>query len=847
MQTIVKTFKGLYSQYNPITLTPNGACFAADDVVGDREGVISRRRGLNLYGNALSNPPSAIFEFQKKLIVLDGTTLKYDSDNLGTWSAWAGSFTPPSGWAMRSLEANNNFYFTTDVGVGKNDAFTNDPIRAGMGEGLDVQVVLLAAGGVGWFIKDGQVGYRILFGTTDANDNEHVGTPSFRVVLTNPAIGTNDNVTLTLTLHPELKTGDFYEVYRTPMSAGENVDPADEPKLIKRVVLTGTDITNGYATFTDTYDETYFGTRLYTNSSQEGISQANDRPPMCTSIATFKGHTFFANTTEPHQLEVQLISVATLVDNTSSITITGTSALTYTFSTAENQSARKFKRFTDPLVSENIEHTAMSLCKIINRDLSAEVFAFYISGLDDPPGKLLLKKRDLNSGAFHLTCNNATTSVVFMPVIPTSGSTLISSDWIMKNGLSRSKFEMPEAVPDDNFDRVGKDNAQILGLVALTESLLIFKEDGLFRLSGETDGASGSEFSVDEVDPTVIIQGPQTLVALNSLAYGYTTQGVTKNDPNTRNIVSRPLEPDLKKVELNANFKTLARGCAYESYRKYLLLTPLATTDTYCTAIWVYDYMTECWTRWLKPVNCALVKSDTNVLYMGHAVEPYVLKERKSYSTSNVDFVDETVTCTVTAVDTTTFEQETVSRITVTFNWSETPDLGWLFEQSYFSAKVRVVEELTATSFRLTLNKYNSHFVTGAATLSVSIPSYIEWADETAGNATTSKQFTKCFIYMENDYATQNYIGFLSDKQKVKVWSRAIVITRKRGWGSSPWGPSPWGDDYESGSTPLKINVPRSHQRCRTLKIFYKNQEAKDAFDILQMSLVARAYTDSKI
>ena len=90
-QTITKNAVGLYSQYNKLHALPPGALLQCENGVIDREGVISKRRGFKRYGTVLSNAPTALFEFQKTLVLQDGSTLKYDSNGSGTWSSWSGS------------------------------------------------------------------------------------------------------------------------------------------------------------------------------------------------------------------------------------------------------------------------------------------------------------------------------------------------------------------------------------------------------------------------------------------------------------------------------------------------------------------------------------------------------------------------------------------------------------------------------------------------------------------------------------------------------------------------------------------------------------------------------------
>jgi hypothetical protein len=104
--------------------------------------------------------------------------------------------------------------------------------------------------------------------------------------------------------------GDFIEVYRTDglETTVLSTDPGSTFKLIGKVALTSTDISNGNIIYTDKtiMSAPYFttsGRELYTNPYQEGSTQENRQPDVCRSIATFKGFTFYGNLTERAQYQ----------------------------------------------------------------------------------------------------------------------------------------------------------------------------------------------------------------------------------------------------------------------------------------------------------------------------------------------------------------------------------------------------------------------------------------------------------------------------------------------------------------------------------------------------------------
>jgi hypothetical protein len=66
------------------------------------------------------------------------------------------------------------------------------------------------------------------------------------------------------------------------------------------------DIYNTYVSFTDLQPDELLGADLYTNSTQQGILQSNDEPPLCRDMALYQNHMFYANTTGKHSASFRL-------------------------------------------------------------------------------------------------------------------------------------------------------------------------------------------------------------------------------------------------------------------------------------------------------------------------------------------------------------------------------------------------------------------------------------------------------------------------------------------------------------------------------------------------------------
>lgn len=84
----------------------------------------------------------------------------------------------------------------------------------------------------------------------------------------------------------------------------------------------------------------------------------------------------------------------------------------------EDDLLRQVLLSTSPSVGIAIEQTARSLVQVINRDTDSPVFAIYLSGSDDLPGKILLEAKTLEDLPFYISINDAALSGEFTPELP---------------------------------------------------------------------------------------------------------------------------------------------------------------------------------------------------------------------------------------------------------------------------------------------------------------------------------------------------------------------------------------------------------------------------------------------
>lgn len=130
-------------------------------------------------------------------------------------------------------------------------------------------------------------------------------------------------VDLTFTIPEDITTAHFYQIYRSALfsSSGastlDDIQPDDELRLVFEDNPTSSEIIARSVTFFDDIPETFRngGANLYTNAnSGEGIAQANTPPPLALDIASFKGSTFYANTSTLYNIQLALLTAVDLTN-----------------------------------------------------------------------------------------------------------------------------------------------------------------------------------------------------------------------------------------------------------------------------------------------------------------------------------------------------------------------------------------------------------------------------------------------------------------------------------------------------------------------------------------------------
>lgn len=798
-QKLILKIRGLNTNQNQLSEVPEGGLQVAKNMVIDKDSIGESRRGLKY----LALPPSSSIRvdrltgYQNKIIAhrSNNDSLAYYDSGTG-WTSYSGTYANPDDdfARMRFSQSSGNLYFTTSDGVYVLDNYAGPIYTTGMPQGLDGSGA--TSGASGFMDNNTQVAYRIVWGSKDSNNNLYLGAPSQRIIVANSSGGTRD-VSLTFTIPAGITTSDFYQVYRSPMSASSTTEPNDELQIVYENNPSGAEITAKSITLTDSTPTSLMGASLYTNASQEGLSEANYQPPLAVDICEYKGYMFFGGVQDIENLTINLLGTggtALVVDDT--ITI---NSIVYTAKATETVASAQFKVFTAGTPAQNIADTSLSLIKVINQYTSnTAIYAYYESGFGDLPGVIRLAKRILSANSFTVTVSRAAAWDI--------GTGESANDNYI-NGLMWSKNQQPEHVPYSHLEFVGSRNYAIRRIIALRDSLFILKDDGIFRLTG-----SGGSWSLDPLDTSTKIIAPDSAVVVNNQIFCLSDQGVVAISDVGVEVKSRSIENKIQDL-ISANFsnlKKLSFGVNYETDRKYILFTISSSSDTFCTQAFVYNTFTNAWTTWEKNVNHGFVNVADDKLYFADAESENVFQERKDFTFT--DYVDQELSgYNITSHNGPMVYLDTVQGV----------EIGDIIYQS--STVYDIIIDIDVPTKRCeTANK--TGFANSSCTILKAIECELEFTNQPEDNAGVMKHFQE-IAWLFRDKSFNN--GLTSFYTDISGGYSDTEISGSFGadlWGGFTWGGVPWGGIQRP--SPIRVFIPREKSRGSLLSIKLKIRNA---------------------
>lgn len=643
--------------------------------------------------------------------------------------------------------------------------------------------------------------------------------------------------TVVFSIPESLSTEYLYQVYRSDNSSAVTVN-ADEStlQLIAEANLTASDISTGSVSFVDSVPDSLKKAYLYTNpNTGEGILGANEEPPRCTDIAAFKNHLFYANTSLKYSTSINLVSTQPADMQNGDyfeVTLSGVTRR-YTAGASEVLNTATGGTFaltsaTSTTVASSIATTARSICKVINRDLNGVVYAYYVSSINDVPGQIKLIARLFGSVAFSITASATRINEAFTPFL---GSAIITQDK-RQNRVYFSKRNEPEAVPVLNFFDVGAKNSPILRIGSIADSLIVVKEDGIFRLNGE----DSSSFVVTTLDPTVVCLAPNSLATLNNTILMCSNQGVVSISDTGVQVLSRSIENKLLAVIGKSYFSAETSASAYESERIYLLTT-VSPFSSKADVVYIFNASTETWTTYSIPFRAGVVNKRDKLTLL--TTDGDVLIERKE--NNKLDYCDRQFSASVISV-----ADDKLSGTIELLNGA-----AIVGDVIVYAGVITRITAVSANLFEFQVTFLSpANFIVGdSITLYKAIPSKLRTSPIHGGDVSTMKQFSACQIFTKNPSISGVDISFASDQASISQVTRWTSGVTADGWGNKGWSLFPWGESEGINSKYLTeaaeiitTLLPVDVQRASYIQVIIEHDLAAESLEIQTVALTARPY-----
>lgn len=645
---------GLYTSSNEIGSVPDGAMTEAKNVVIRSKDIVEPRRGIkpaNASGTgdalkavrALGSYNGSILAFHTLNSTSAGpldAALLSNYDGTGTLTLNSGFVASPTDGAAvitrttagtlrpRVIEAAQSAYFSDYSGVKKIDSVTGAIKTACLPKPQPIlfpqtSTTAAAPPGTLWMTALYWAGYVVVYGIKDANGRIILSEPSSPAYAQAGATTSRGVLTIRLPkgLTTTVTTSHFVQLYRTVSAASKDLLVPDYYQVYE-AQITSSDITTGTITVYDNTPDAALSRLGYFSANGEGLAEANNEPPLCVDMCLFGSRMLYANTGIRHGFYLDILGVDPDSLGTGGLK-PGDKVIVNTVTFTASLNHRLVNNFEFAIDTsggyDGIYKTARYLADCINATTTSACYAYPIADETGSPGALYIEKRDVAFAQFTVAAEDsvgAAITTAFSPVLPNSANaaTSVSTNEEGPNRIYWSKRDIPEAVPRKNYLTVGAKNKKIMRLVAVRDRVYVFKEDGIFSMSGE------APYRVYPLDPTVKLLAPDSVAAVNNEVYALTNKGVVKVSDAGVQIVSKGIERDLARYINDAasstNLYTGTWACGYETGNLYLL--GIASSNSYASdRVYCFNTASAAWTWWDIQARCGLVDPATNRLYLG--------------------------------------------------------------------------------------------------------------------------------------------------------------------------------------------------------------------------------------
>lgn len=528
-------------------------------------------------------------------------------------------------------------------------------------------------------------------------------------------------------------------------------------------------------------------------------------------------------------------TVSGVAANTFNITSLGNSATDLDFAGVKDASNYYiFSVDTTSSASIQLRDTARGIVRAINKDPSSLVYARYTSMITDIPGKMRFQAKGF-TGQIQIKSQNATVGQGFSPELTTTFTDTVSSNDDNPHIFYMSKISEFEAVPLVNFFPVGAKNKAILRVKALRDSIIILKEDGIFRATGD----NVYSMVITPLDSTVWCIAKDSVRVINNQVVFLSNQGVCLVTESSVQIISRDIEDVIQPILGRAILSDVTHAVAYESERIYLLntLKPNSVSDT---TVYVYNILNNTWTNWDTTFVAGFIDS-SDVLHLVDQ-DNLILRERKNQT--RIDYCGQNYGITVSSV-----ASDQLSAV-ITVSGGYTPQVGdVIVKNDVFSRVIGVT--VGGGNFTVTFLRKTNLLAADSLYIYEKYDSTIKLAPFHAGMIGRSKQFSQIQIHTRSFAISAldiTFAGYLYGGSELVEW---ISEDSGDGWGNEPWGFFGWGQaeavNLALSTKPapvIRVYVPLLQQRNTFIQPILTHKQAGESLEIQAITFAVRPYQE---
>lgn len=266
---------------------------------------------------------------------------------------------------------------------------------------------------------------------------------------------------------------------------------------------------------------------------------------------------------------------------------------------------------------------------------------------------VVVEERKRGAGAAYVYATNTTGHI--NPVASSQSATCVTAKDDLNGAIGWSKNDEPEHFTLAAYQPVGNEALPIQRMLPTRAALWIFKEDGLFRLSG----SAAPYWSVESYDPTVRLLRPDAAVASNDAIYAWTSRGVIELSDGGSRIISTQIASELDAYQrYHAANARLGVWMAEEPTLRLILLgiSPTSATET-SEVIYCYHVASGEWSKWTADNGLAsiyhMAYDPASTTLIGTRSDGEVVQERLLTDSPAYTSADFSRTITITGTPTT--------------------------------------------------------------------------------------------------------------------------------------------------------------------------------------------------